>query len=69
MRYRKHSKVRNVWLLQADHRKGSVMNKLLTLFAVLMAPTVVGSQSLAGANGVRSGITAAARHVFDYVFL
>ena len=41
------------------------MNKLLTLCAVLMAPSVVWGQSLAGANGERSGITAAARHVFD----
>ena len=41
------------------------MNKLLTLCAVLMVPTAAGGQSLAGANGERSGITAAARHVFD----
>src|SRR6185436_3847916 len=39
------------------------MNKLLC--AVLMAPAVVGAQSLAGASGERSGITALARHVFE----
>lgn len=41
------------------------MNKLLTVCAALMAPSVVGGQSLAGAHGERSGITAVARHVFD----
>lgn len=41
------------------------MNKMLTLCAALMAPTVVDAQGLAGANGERSGITAVARHVFD----
>lgn len=39
------------------------MNKLLC--ATLMAPAVVAAQSLAGASGDRSGITAVARHVFD----
>lgn len=41
------------------------MNRLLAVCAVLMAPTMVVGQSLAGANGDRSGITAVARHVFD----
>lgn len=39
------------------------MNKLLC--AALMAPAVVAAQSLAGASGDRSGITAVARHVFE----
>ena len=41
------------------------MHKLPTLSVMLMASTVVGGQSLAGASGERSGITAVARHVFD----
>ena len=41
------------------------MNRLLAVCAVLMAPTMVVGQSLAGANGDRSGIAAVARHVFD----
>ena len=41
------------------------MSRFLTLFAASMAPTLVGAQALAGAQGERSGITADVRHVFD----
>ena len=41
------------------------MNKSIALGAVLIAPIMAGAQSLAGANGERSGITAVARHTFD----
>jgi quercetin dioxygenase-like cupin family protein len=41
------------------------MNKLFALCAALVTPAVAGAQSLAGANGERTGITAVARHVFD----
>jgi quercetin dioxygenase-like cupin family protein len=41
------------------------MNKSILIGAALIASTHVGAQSLAGASGERSGITAVARHVFD----
>lgn len=41
------------------------MQKLLPLYALLISPTIVDAQSLAGASGERAGITAVARHVFD----
>lgn len=42
------------------------MKKLIALCTTaLLAPTMVNAQSLAGANGDRSGITAVPRHVFE----
>lgn len=42
------------------------MNKLIAVCtAALLAPTMVDAQSLAGASGDRSGITAVPRHVFE----
>lgn len=41
------------------------MSRFLTIFAAAMAPTLVGAQALAGAEGERRGITADVRHVFD----
>lgn len=41
------------------------MSKLFATCAALVFPVVAGAQSLAGASGERTGITAIARHVFD----
>ncbi len=41
------------------------MSKLFATCVALVVPVVAGAQSLAGASGDRSGITAIARHVFD----
>lgn len=42
------------------------MKKLIALCTTaLLAPTMVDAQSLAGASGDRSGITAVPRHVFE----
>jgi quercetin dioxygenase-like cupin family protein len=41
------------------------MSKLFATCAALVVPVVAGAQSLAGASGERTGITAIARHVFD----
>jgi len=41
------------------------MSKLFATCAALVVPVVAGAQSLAGATGERTGITAIARHVFD----
>jgi quercetin dioxygenase-like cupin family protein len=41
------------------------MRKLFATCAALVVPVVAGAQSLAGASGERTGITAIARHVFD----
>jgi len=49
----------------APRDKGREMRKLMLLCAALTTPGIAGAQSLAGAHGERTGITAVARHVFE----
>ena len=64
-RYREHIAKGKMRLSGGRCREGKVMSKLFATCAALVVPVVAGAQSLAGATGERTGITAIARHVFD----